>query len=147
MRDVREHVAVARCQIRKRQSAHESHMGLWWVLWVLVACVNLMSFLNPMNLIWVPQLRTSLMNFMWVVYMWVLWVLVVCGSLYIGISICLPEFYVYIYIYIYINVRLTICCARALAFCSLATHSVRLCCVGRKLRAVYFLLCGPPGLF
>ena len=54
MREVWEHVAVARCKIRKRQSAHESHMGLWWVLWVLVACVNLMSFLNPMNLIWVP---------------------------------------------------------------------------------------------
>ena len=59
----------------------------------------------------------------------------------------LPSRVLCVYIYIYINVRLTICCARALAFCSLATHSVRLCCVGRKLRAVYFLLCGPPGLF
>ena len=59
----------------------------------------------------------------------------------------LPCWVLCIYIYICINVRLTICCARALAFCSLATHSFRLCCVGRKLRAIYFLLCGPPGLF
>ena len=42
----------------------------------------------------------------------------VCVSVYIGISICLSKFCVY----------------------ELSAHSVRLCCVGRKFRAVFFLL-------
>ena len=96
----------------------------WWILWVLVAIlmslINLIyefgesysSYMSVYCAYESYEFCVSLMSLM------SLGCVCVCVSVYIGISICLSKFCVY----------------------KRSAHSVRLCCVGRKLRAVFFLL-------